>query len=167
MKVCFIGHRKIEITEELESSLFFTVQTLINNGATTFVFGSKSEFNDLSLKVVTKLKEKYPYIKRVYVRAEYQHVDKFYEKYLLKSYEETYFPSQINNAGKSSYVKRNYEMIDISNFCIFYYNENYTAPARQKTNSSIFSQQVKRQSGTKIAYQYAFKKKKQIINLYK
>ena len=89
----------------------------------------------------TLLKTKYPYIKRVYVRAEYQYINEDYRKYLLENYEDTYYPKLVENAGKLSYIKRNYEMIDRSNFCMFYYNEN-----------------PKIKSGTKIAFQYATKK---------
>ena len=79
-----------------------------------------------------------------------------------ESYEETYFPTKLENAGKYSYVKRNYEMIDSSTYCVFYYNENYTPPLNRQALPSF-----KRTSGTKIAYTYATKKNKNIINLYK
>ena len=118
-----------------------------------FLFGSKSDFNDLSWEIVTTLKKDYPYLKRIYVRSAFQYIDKSYEEYLAKYYEDTYFPKKIENAGKFSYVERNYEMIDNSTYCVFYYNENYIPP-------------TKRNSGTNIAYNYAKKKKKEIINLF-
>ena len=67
----------------------------MQKGVSTFLFGSKSEFDDLSWEVVTKLKETNPYIKRIYVRSAFQHIDKSYEEYLLESYEETYFPTKL------------------------------------------------------------------------
>ncbi len=155
MQVYFIGHRNIEKTEQLILSLRENVERLINRGVTTFLFGSKSEFNKLSWEIVTELKEKYPFIKRVYVRSAYQDIDENYKRYLLELYEETYFAIKLKNAGKYSYVERNYEMIDNSTYCIFYYNKDY--------NPLLTS----RKSGTKTAYEYAIKKKKEIINLYK
>ena len=107
MKACFIGHRTIENTEELALSLKELVSVLIKNGVTTFLFGSMSKFDSLSWEIVTELKKEHPFIKRVYVRSLYQYIDKDYEEYLLKYYEETYFPESLQNAGKSSYVKRN------------------------------------------------------------
>ena len=92
------------------------------------------------------LKEKYSHIKRVYIRAEYPRISKNYEKYLLKNYEETYFPKHIVNAGKAVYIERNYEMIDKSDICVVYY-----IPTEK--------------SGTGIAYKYAEIKKKKIINV--
>ena len=153
MRVCFIGHKRIENGGELISLLRKTIVELINKGVTTFLFGSMSEFDRVSWETVTEIKKEHPFIKRVYVRSAYQDIDKSYEKYLLKFYEETYFPSDIENAGKYSYVERNYEMINNSKYCVFYYNENY-------------AKSIKRRSGTQIAYEYAIKKKKAVINLY-
>ena len=165
MRVCFIGHRTIQKNEKLISSLKQTVIDLIDKGATTFLFGGKSEFDRLSWEIVTALKEKYPFIKRVYVRSAYQYIDNHYEKYLLEFYEETYFPPKLKKAGKYSYVKRNYEMIDSSTYCVFYYNEKYVPESTRLFNgdSLLLS---KRNSGTKIAYKYATKRNKTIINLY-
>ena len=69
---CFFGHRKIEDSSELRTKLYDTIEKLIvNENIATFLFGSKSEFDALCHEAVTELKEKYPHIKRVYVRAEY------------------------------------------------------------------------------------------------
>ena len=165
MQVCFIGHRTIEKTEKLISSLRETIITLINKGATTFLFGSKSAFDTLSWEVVTQLKETYPFIKRVYVRSTYPFIDEFYEQCLLKSYEETYFPSKLENAGKAAYVERNYKMIDNSTYCVFYYNENYLPLLKRPPKHNMLPPS-RSNSGTKIAYEYAKRKKKEIINLF-
>ena len=165
MQVCFIGHRKIKINEKLISSLKDIVIKLINKGATTFLFGSMSEFDNLALQVVTELKNSYPFIKRVYVRSAFQHITEFYKQYLLEFYDETYFPEKLKNAGKYSYVERNYEIINKSTYCVFYYNKNYIPPIKKQLKNDMLPE-TKRNSGTKIAYEYAIKKKKEIINLY-
>ncbi len=147
---CFFGHRTINETEELKIKLSETIERLIaDEKVNTFLFGSKSRFDSLCLELVTKIKEKYPHIKRVYVRAEFPVITDNYKAYLLQDYEDTYFPEKIMGAGRAAYVERNYEMIDHSRFCIFYYDESY-APATRK-------------SGTKIALDYAMKKGKEII----
>ena len=144
---CFFGHRTINETEELKSKLIKIIEKLIvDENVDTFLFGSKSRFNSFCQETVTELKEKYPHIKRVYVRAEYPHINEYYKNYLLKSYEDTYYPKNILNSGRASYVERNYEMIDNSHYCIVYYDETI-APATRK-------------SGTKIALDYAIKKRK-------
>ena len=163
---CFIGHRRIDNKESLKPLLKQEIVRLLNIGVTKFFFGSMSEFDDLSWEVVTELKETYSSIKRIYVRSAYQYIDKSYEDYLLESYEETYYPPKIENAGKCSYVERNYEMIDKSTYCIFYYNENYVPELKREPKHSMLPPS-RRKSGTKVAYEYAIKKKKQIINICK
>ena len=72
----------------------------------------------------------------------------------MRGFEEEFEHKTKYEAGKASYIKRNQAMIDDSDFCVFYYNEDYTPST--KTNS-----------GTKIAYKYAIKMKKKVINLFK
>ena len=149
---CFIGHRTINETEKLKSKLYGIIEKLITeNSVDTFLFGSKSRFNSLCFELVTEIKEKYPHIKRVYVRAEYPDINEQYTNYLLESCEETYYPEHIIGSGRAAYVERNYEMIDKSHYCIVYYDEQ-NAPTTRK-------------SGTKIALDYAKKQGKLIINL--
>ena len=149
---CFIGHRIINETEDLKSKLNEIIEKLIvDENVDTFLFGSKSRFNSLCLELVTKIKEKYPHIKRVYVRAEYPYISERYKNYLLKNYEDTYYPEKIINSGRATYVERNYELIDNSQFCIVYYDKENVPTTRK--------------SGTKIALDYAIKKQKHIIVL--
>ena len=149
---CFFGHRTINETEELKSKLKEIIEKLIiEKQVDTFLFGSKSRFNSLSLELVTEIKERYPHIKRVYVRAEYPHISEDYKEYLLQNYEDTYYPKCVLGSGKAAYIKRNYEMINKSRFCIVYYNKHHS-PATRK-------------SGTKIALDYATKKGKKIIKI--
>ena len=73
---CFFGHRKIKETNELKKAVYDAVEDLITNkDVDIFLFGSKSQFDDLCHSIVTELKEKYPHIKRIYVRAEFQYID--------------------------------------------------------------------------------------------
>jgi uncharacterized phage-like protein YoqJ len=77
---CFFGHRKITETDELKAKLIETIEKLIvDEKVNTFLFGSKSRFNSLCLELVTEIKEKYPYIKRIYVRAEYPYISENYK----------------------------------------------------------------------------------------
>ena len=156
---CFIGHRNVAITNGLQRTLKELIEKLIvQENVETFLFGSKSNFDDLCLLLVSTMKEFYPHIKRIYVRSVYPELSESYLQYLLTLYDETYMPKQAENAGRASYVRRNQEMIDRSDFIVFYYDERY-AP------------KPVRQSGTKRAYEYAVRKnkeaKKKIINVYK
>ncbi len=161
---CFFGHRKINETEELKNNLCGIIENLIvNENVDTFLFGSKSQFDDLCHEIVTDLKEKYPRLIRIYVKWEFQHIPDWYEDSLLNHYEGTYFPEHMENAGKASYVERNQEMINHSKFCVVYYDENYLPPRRKNSRRDLFDYQPK--SGTKLAYEYAERKNRSIINL--
>ena len=161
---CFFGHRKIEVTDELVGHLNKVVEDLITEKKVdTFLFGSKSQFDKLCLHIVTELKKEYPHIRRIYVRAEFPYIDESYTSYLLKRYDHTYYPERMINAGKAAYVERNYEMIDNSSYCIIYFDENYMPPRRKNSKRDLFDYQPK--SGTKLAYDYAVKKKLKIVNL--
>lgn len=147
---CFFGHREINETEELKIRLRGIIERLIaDEKVNTFLFGSKSRFDSLCLELVTEIKEKYPHVKRVYVWAEFPVIGDDYKAYLLKRYEDTYYPEKIIGAGRAAYVERNYEMINRSKFCVVYYDAQ-NAPTTRK-------------SGTKIALDYAVKKKRKII----
>ena len=146
----FFGHRKITETEKLIKAVREEIENLIvNERVDTFLFGSKSQFDSLCYDIVTEFKnEKYPHIKRIYVRAEYPYIHDNYKNLLLKSYEDTYYPEHIFGAGSAVYVERNFEMIEKSKFCIVYFNEDDAPKARK--------------SGTKIAFDYAKQKGKTV-----
>lgn len=161
---CFFGHRKIEDTEQLRSKLYKIIEELITyNKVETFLVGSKSDFDSLCREVVGELRQKYPHIKRVYVRAEYPYISESYKKHLLKRCEITYYPLRVVEAGKAVYVERNCEMIDKSAFCVVYYAEKYMPPTRKNSKSDLIPYQPK--SGTAVAYGYAVRKNKKIINV--
>ena len=95
----------------------------------------------------------YPNIKRIFVRAEYPIISDNYYNYLQTLYEDSYFYSEKLISNKFTYIRRNQTMIDKSDFCIFYFNSNYIP-------------KTKTQSGTHLAYEYAKKKNKLIINVF-
>ena len=165
----FFGHRKIEETEELKSRLRSVIVNLIEKeGVSIFLFGSKSGFDFLCHDIVTEIKKRYPQIqRRAYTcRSETCTLEKeraFWEEIYsrfakspvaLLGVEEEIEHKMKYRAGRAGYVERNQAMINDSAFCVFYYDKNYLPPT--KTNS-----------GTKIAYEYALRKKKTVINLFK
>ena len=158
MKTCsFLGHRNTEQTEELKEKVRETVERLIEEkGVDTFLFGSRSKFDELCHIVVTELKEKYPNIRRVVYLCKHENAclvgagmsltrqieEIMGRKERVLEYEERKKSDRVNSAGRACYVERNYWMIDESNFAIFHLDEN---------NST-------KKSGTMQAYQYAEKR---------
>ena len=162
---CFIGHRNTEKTEELENRIYSLCYELIaNRGVKRFLFGSKSNFDTICLSVLDRLKQEFVSITRIYVRAEYQLIDEDYRKYLLEFYDDTYFPQKLEKAGVASYVERNRIIIEESDYCVFYYEKNYI-PETKHSKDALYQRKPK--SGTALAYGYAKKKNKKIINLAK
>ncbi len=176
---CFIGHREIEINDELVFSIRHILEMLIEEeGVRTFAFGSRSQFNELCYDVVTSLKEVYPVIKRFYLTCKSEDccLEKDREKeeailrrvlkkdVRLKGFEEEIEHKTKYSSGRASYVERNRALIDMSDFCMFYYNPNYLPPTRKAYKSALSSYQPK--SGTALAFAYATQKKKHIINMF-
>lgn len=156
-KCCFIGHRDIVLNDLLIKNIKYVIEKLIIlKDVKVFLFGSNSRFDDICYDIVSELQKKYE-IKRVYVRSQYQFISDQYKNYILSFYEDTYFSNKSIKAGKIAHIKRNEQMIDESDFCVFYYNKNYNI--KDKENHIL-------NSGTYIAFKYAIKRKKTIINVF-
>ena len=174
----FFGHRKVDITEDFKQKVKEIVEDLIiNHNVLTFLFGSKSDFDDLCHLVVTELKGKYPnIIRKCYtcrsesciLECEKEYWEEIYsnfrkEKVALLGVEEEVEHKTKYLAGRASYVERNQAMINDSDYCIFYYDKNYEPEMRKYSKRSIGYYQPK--SGTALAYSYAKQKKKTLINI--
>jgi len=85
-------------------------------------------------------------------------------QFLLDGYEDSICPDGVAAAGKAAYVERNQAMIRASDFCVFYYNNEYLPASRKESKKAITSYQPK--SGTGLAFDYAKAHGKTIINLY-
>ncbi len=179
MIVCFIGHRKINNAEQIESQLKDIVTNLILNDADTFLFGSRSDFDYICWRVVTELQAQFPHLKRIKYnvlheiaftskeeRARYERL--FFEfahkEAHYAHYEEVIDSEKSFRAHKNTYIMRNQEMLDNSDVCVFYYDKNYLPPKRKQSKRQLCDYQPK--SGTTIAFAYTTQKKKQIVNLF-
>lgn len=66
MIATFIGHRKIQNCEILTTRLKETIMRLIDDKQVdTFLFGSRSAFDDLCLETITEIQQIRPHIKRI------------------------------------------------------------------------------------------------------
>ena len=52
MIICFIGHRTVNDAEQVKIKLIDAISSLIADGADTFLFGSRSEFDALCWEAV-------------------------------------------------------------------------------------------------------------------
>ena len=146
---CFIGHRDATPNPELITAVRASARALITIFDTdTFLFGSASGFDRICLSVVTDLKEEYPHIRRVYVRAEFPDIDDLYREKLLGKYDDTVFPEELRSAGRARYVERNRIMIDMSDSCVFSTAAKARSPTAPEGNGRA----------TALAWDYAVKK---------
>lgn len=173
-KCSFIGHRAVADRAKVASIVKAQLVSLIETkGVNTFLFGSRSEFDDICHEVVTELREHYPGIERIAytcksewacMENEREEHERGFSKLMhkavsLKGYESEVEFDKKNTAGRASYIERNQAMIDDSDYCIFYFNEGYSPHGSTR-------------SGTKIAFNYAMRKAKAqpqkitIINIY-
>ncbi|MBR0060585.1 MAG: DUF1273 family protein [Selenomonadaceae bacterium] len=178
---CFIGHREMEITDELTSRLTREIEKLINGGVCRFIFGSRSSFDFLCHSVVSELKKRYPKIVRIAYTTFHECVvlEKDLERhnevmsFFLKKevhdngYEEEITPEKLRKSGRAAYVERNRMMIDDSDYCVFYYDETYRPKRKKLSRKYVCNILSSARSGTALAYSYALRKKKTIINVYR
>ncbi len=179
-KACsFFGHRNANLTNEQMEELKKIIEDLIiKKHVKIFLFGSKSNFNSLCHKIVTNLKEKYPFIirkcytcqsescflesEKTYWEGVFERLEK--EKIKLLCFEEKVEINKNIAFGKASYIERNKEMINNSDYCVFYFDKNYEPKSKKYSKQNVFNYTPK--SGTALAYFYAKQKKKIIINIF-
>ena len=160
MKACsFFGHRDTPQTDELKQKVREMVEHLIvEEGVDTFLFGSRSKFDELCHIVVTELKEKYPRIQRIAYLCKHetaclvgagmslkrQTKELTGREVYVPEYEEIKKSDRVNSAGRAAYIERNQWMVDNSNFAIFHLN----------------TAEEKKGSGTTLIYEYLKRKKR-------
>lgn len=136
MKACsFFGHRDTPQTDELKQKVRETVERLIvEEGVDTFLFGSRSKFDELCHMVVTEFQEKYPKIRRIAYLCKHEFGclvgagtslrQKIKEITGRDTYvaecEEIRKSDRANSVGRASYVERNQWVINDSDSVVAY-----------------------------------------------
>lgn len=99
---CFIGQSCILSKKEFRPQICAVVESLIvESKVDTFIFASVNPFVSLCCDVVTQMKEKYPYIKKIFYLSKKRSTDRYCS------------------------------MIDRSRFCVIYCNEENEPTARR------------------------------------
>ena len=165
MKACsFFGHRDTPQTEELKQKVKETVERLIvEEGVDTFLFGSRSSFNELCHIVVAELKVKHPHIRRIAYLCRHEAACLVGEGAKMKQqikqltgrdeyvneYEGIKKSDRVNSAGRVSYVERNQWMVDESDITFIHIDKGYCIKNKN--------------SGTALIYRYAKSRKRIIV----
>lgn len=164
MKVCFIGHRQIKITEDLRRRLRGLLLELIGEGTTEFLFGDHSQFDGLCYEIVTELRSEFPQLRRVKYRTHSPELSEYAKLFFLTGYEDSICPAGVAAAGRAAYVERNRAMIRDSDVCVFFYSATYAPWRRKESEGSTAGHRPP--SGTALAYNYALQTGKRVENLY-
>ncbi len=164
---CVIGHREVNnLNQQLLTDKFKNLIEKYN--VTIFKFGNYGKFNNLCYKILRELKLQYQQIKLVLyslcneIAYTFEEAEKYQSQYnrrntkfKYKCFDEIIELKDIDESKfKYACVLRNKRLIDESDFCVIYYRESYSLPC---------SNGVHRNSGTKIAFEYAIKKNKKVF----
>ena len=149
-KCTFFGHKEIEITESLKNRLYDKIESLIISGFGEFYFGGLSDFDDLCYFTVSTLKEKYPWIRRIFCLYDPRHEREAKRPSWLKerNFEHVEYLSLSFDWWYQRIYFRNVEMINLCDYVIFFVRED-----------------ADKRSGAKKALDYASKIKKRYTNL--
>lgn len=164
LRVCVIGHRKVRNMEQTKEDFLEQIKIIKNHcNRLDCLFGSKSEFNNLCYDVINNLKKELMNIRSVFYRCKHEtawlyghnDIDRNFipfisDESVFHKYDEIILSEHLLETTKNTYIQRNFNMIDGSDICIFYFDE----------------MSAKFNSGTRIAYDYARRKQKVIINLF-
>ncbi len=148
-EICsFFGHRDIIVTSEIKEALSNAIMDIIAKGVTTFYFGGFGDFDELCHNTVSEIRKQNKHIKRIFCLSDERHLRISKRPKYLDSddYEEFIYLPLAYDYWYTRIYYRNCEMIDASEYVVFYYRNT-------------------ERSGAYKAYQYAVKTKKKIIVL--
>ncbi len=152
----FIGYATLENEKQLQDKLEkFLLPLIYFDNYKTFIFYSYSPFEKLAYNCISKLKQTFPYIKRI--------------AFLTKENSKTFNSLELEEKFMlDDKLIQNFELdkkvIDSSDFCIFNYNEYIYAPLNYKIDS--VSNPLSPEEITKQAYYYAESTHTSLINIY-
>lgn len=145
---CF-GHSDVAITDELTTRTRIEIDRAIEEGVRIFLFGGRSDFDDLCYDLVTEKRNADPQlnIKRVFCFALDKQLRKPPRWFIPKEYEALECPTKDFDYWYTAIYYRNLAMIDQSDLILFW--------VERRENSGAYK-----------TYQYAVKKHKHIVNLF-
>lgn len=145
---CF-GHTEVEITDDLIMRARMEIDKAIADGVRTFLFGGRSDFDDLCYDLVTEKKNADPQldIRRVFCVALDKQLTKPPKWFIRKEYEAVECPTKVCYYWYKAIYFRNLAMIDQSDLVLFW--------VERRENSGAYK-----------TYRYAVGKRKRIVNLF-
>lgn len=145
---CF-GHSEVEITDDLILRARIEIEKAIADGVRTFLFGGRSDFDDLCYDLVTEQKKANPQlgIRRVFCFALDRDLRRPPHWFIRKEYEALECPVKAIDNWYRAIFFRNVAMIDQSDLVLFW--------VERRENSGAYK-----------TYRYAVGEHKRIVNLF-
>lgn len=149
-KICSVfGHCDVEITDDLTNRTRTEIDRAVSEGVGTFLFGGRSDFDDLCYSLVTEKRNAEPElgIRRVFCFALDKQLRKPPSWFVRKEYEALECPIKEFDYWYTSIYYRNIAMIDSSDLILFW--------VEKRENSGAYK-----------TFKYAVKKHKRYVNLF-
>ena len=145
---CF-GHSDVDITDDLIARTRIEIDRAIDDGVRIFLFGGRSDFDDLCYRLVTEKRSANPQLnlKRVFCFPLDKQLRKPPRWFIRREYESYDCPMKHFDYWYSAIYYRNLAMIDQSDLILFW--------VEKRENSGAYK-----------TYEYAAKKRKRIVNLF-
>ena len=116
---CLFGQAKISIKkqDQLYKLLYNKIEKLITDNYANFIFDCKGDFSFVVIDAITKLRKKYPHIKKIYYQV---CITEDIE--LLKYGYDEIIPPFKSTPEDDALPYRDFSMVENSDYCIFYVN---------------------------------------------
>ena len=128
--VCFTGHRKITVTQELKRRLYIELEQLVKNGVTDFYVGGAIGFDTFAEQTVTELKKSYPQVRLNLVLPcpTEQQTQKWSEKDKTEYFRLLSLADSVETCSEhysaDGMKKRNQRLVDLAYICVCYFNSS-------------------------------------------
>lgn len=156
---CFIGYRMMGTSTILSKKLVNAIEKLIvEEKVCTFLFSGTGKFDCLCFYATSFLKQKYPHIQRIKVRTNFSLSNSSFIEYTFENdYDDNFYPGRRYHTNKIFRGNSEKERIDMSNFCIAYYNKDHDFTEELLCNSGELT--------TKVGIAYAKSKDTRMIQV--
>lgn len=148
-RICsFFGHRDVCVTEALYAITAAEIVKSVEDGYRIFYFGGYGDFDALCHLIVSRLREEYADIRRVFCVPQERYLRKGSRCFKREDYEDVIYLTPTFEGWYKSIYFRNCAMIDASDRIIFY--------AEERADSGAYK-----------AYRYASRcKGRRLVNLW-
>ena len=117
---CIFGHRDFMGSEKVEELFKNEIRNCLKMKIFEFYIGDNGNFDMFATGILVTMKKQFPQIKIYLVLSYLKDVNSDIKEYRKENFDEVLYPPLEKVPFKYSIIKRNYWMIDNSDYIIFY-----------------------------------------------